>query len=62
MKIEKMVSEAISYRRSVRIYKEEEIDTQIVGKCLESAVLAPISSNLQLWEFTIYLVKMSKRK
>lgn len=51
MKIEKTVTEAIIYRRSVRIYKEEEIDTNAVRKCLENAVLAPTSSNLQLWEF-----------
>jgi nitroreductase len=62
MKIEKTVTEAITYRRSVRIYKEEEIDAKVVRKCLENAALAPTSSNLQLWEFTILLVKMSKRR
>jgi len=52
MKIEKTVTEAITYRRSVRIYKQEdEIDSKAVKKCLENAVLAPTSSNLQLWEF-----------
>ena len=52
MVVEKTVTEAITYRRSVRIYKqEEEIDTKVVRKCLENAVLAPTSSNLQLWEF-----------
>ncbi|MBT8294399.1 MAG: nitroreductase family protein [Eudoraea sp.] len=50
--MEKTVTEAITYRRSVRIYnQEEEIDTKIVRKCIENAVLAPTSSNLQLWEF-----------
>ena len=50
--MEKTVTEAITYRRSVRIYnQEEEIDTNIVRKCIENAVLAPTSSNLQLWEF-----------
>jgi len=52
MEIEKTVTEAITYRRSVRIYNQEvEIDTKIVRKCIENAVLAPTSSNLQLWEF-----------
>ncbi|MFT4697117.1 MAG: nitroreductase [Flavobacteriaceae bacterium] len=49
--MEKTVSEAIAYRRSVRVYKEDEIDTEKVKQCLVNASLAPTSSNLQLWEF-----------
>ena len=49
--MEKTVSEAIAYRRSVRIYKDEPIDTEKVKQCLVNASLAPTSSNLQLWEF-----------
>jgi len=49
--MEKTVTEAIQYRRSVRIYKEEPIDPEKVRACIENAVLAPTSSNLQLWEF-----------
>ncbi|CAL2101269.1 Nitroreductase family protein [Tenacibaculum sp. 190130A14a] len=49
---EKTVSEAINYRRSVRVYDSEKpIDSAIVKKCLEQASLAPTSSNMQLWEF-----------
>ncbi|TCP23658.1 nitroreductase [Tenacibaculum skagerrakense] len=49
---EKTVSEAINYRRSVRVYDSEQpIDTAIVKKCIEQATLAPNSSNMQLWEF-----------
>ena len=52
MKQEKTVSEAINYRRSVRIYDvEKPIDTAIVKKCIQQASLAPTSSNMQLWEF-----------
>ncbi len=52
MSQEKTVSEAIQYRRSVRIYNEEKpIETSVVKKCLEQAALAPNSSNMQLWEF-----------
>lgn len=52
MNQEKIVSEAISYRRSVRIYDANKpIQTAIVKKCLEQAALAPNSSNMQLWEF-----------
>lgn len=49
--MEKTVSEAIAYRRSVRVYKDEPIDSQKVKQCLVNASLAPTSSNLQLWEF-----------
>ncbi len=49
--MEKTVSEAIAYRRSVRVYKDTPIDAEKVKKCLQNAVLAPNSSNLQLWEF-----------
>ncbi|MFT7900888.1 nitroreductase family protein [Tenacibaculum ascidiaceicola] len=49
---EKTVSEAVNYRRSVRVYDSEKpIDISIVKKCLEQASLAPTSSNMQLWEF-----------
>jgi nitroreductase len=49
--VEKTVSEAINYRRSVRVYKDEKIDTDQVKNCLINASLAPTSSNMQLWEF-----------
>lgn len=49
---EKTVSEAITHRRSVRIYDPEKaIDTEKVKYCIEQATLAATSSNLQLWEF-----------
>jgi nitroreductase len=52
MSQEKTVSEAIQYRRSVRIYDAEKIiNTAIVKKCIAQATLAPNSSNMQLWEF-----------
>jgi nitroreductase len=52
MNQEKKVSEAINYRRSVRVYDAEKpIDKNIVKKCIELAALAPNSSNMQLWEF-----------
>lgn len=43
--------EIVHYRRSVRKYKDQPIDPERVQKCLELAVLAPTSSNMQLWEF-----------
>lgn len=50
--MEKNVTEAIHYRRSVRVFKNDiKLDSDKVKKCIENAVLAPTSSNLQLWEF-----------
>ncbi len=50
--MEKTVTEAINYRRSVRIFKEHiELDTEKVKDCIKNATLAATSSNLQLWEF-----------
>tara|TARA_B100000900_G_scaffold120206_1_gene101506 strand:- start:215 stop:946 length:732 start_codon:yes stop_codon:yes gene_type:complete len=47
----KTVTQAIKDRRSVRKYKDVEIDPEKVKKCIENATLAPNSSNMQLWEF-----------
>ncbi len=50
--MEKTVTEAIHYRRSVRIFKSDiPLDSEKVKHCIQNAVLAPTSSNLQLWEF-----------
>jgi len=49
---EKSVSEAVNYRRSVRVFDAEKpLDTEKVRQCLKQASLAPNSSNMQLWEF-----------
>jgi len=60
--MEKTVSEAVAYRRSTRVYKDESIDTAKVKKCLVNASLAPTSSNLQLWEFYHVTDKMKLKK
>ncbi|MEK9755603.1 MAG: nitroreductase family protein [Bacteroidota bacterium] len=50
--MEKTVSEAIRFRRSVRKFDpDKELNNELVKKCIENAALAPTSSNLQLWEF-----------
>lgn len=49
--MEKKTSDAIAYRRSIRLYKNEDINSKKVKKCLRNASIAPTSSNLQLWEF-----------
>jgi nitroreductase len=46
------LTDAINHRRSIRKYDENKsIDANIVKKCIEQAILAPNSSNMQLWEF-----------
>ena len=45
----------LSSRRSVRLFDSTPVPQDIVNKCLELALLAPTSSNLQCWEF--YWVK-----
>ncbi len=47
-------------RRSVRVYIEEKISDEIINKCIDAALLAPSSSNLQPWEF--YRVKSPEKK
>lgn len=43
--------EIVNGRRSVRKFTNEKIPNQIIEDCLELALLAPNSSNLQPWEF-----------
>lgn len=43
--------EIVDYRRSVRKYVEDPNLPQAVERSLQRAVLAPNSSNMQLWEF-----------
>lgn len=46
-------------RRSVRLFTDEIIPDDIVQECLDLALLAPNSSNLQPWEF--YWVKSTEK-
>ncbi|RMF17478.1 MAG: nitroreductase family protein [Candidatus Dadabacteria bacterium] len=41
----------VESRRSVRKFEPEPIPDEIVERCLDLALLAPTSSNLQSWEF-----------
>ncbi len=51
----------IDSRRSVRVYKEDPIPEDVVRECLEMALLAPNSSNLQTWQF-FWVKSPEKRK
>ena len=45
------VKELLEFRRAVRIFDTtQSLDPEKVKACLETATLAPTSSNLQLWE------------
>lgn len=41
----------VESRRSVRRFTDEPIPDEVVERCLDLALLAPTSSNLQCWEF-----------
>lgn len=41
----------VESRRSVRRFADEPIPDEVVDRCLDLALLAPTSSNLQCWEF-----------
>lgn len=44
-------AKVVESRRSVRRFQEEPIPDEVVERCLDLALLAPTSSNLQAWEF-----------
>ena len=57
----KIFDRLVQERRSVRIYDQEApFDDEAVQRSIERAVLAPNSSNMQLWEF--YRVKSDEAK
>lgn len=45
------LTDLLNRRRSVRHYDETPIDADTVRRCLQTAQLAPSSSNMQLYEF-----------
>ena len=47
-------------RRSIRVYEESPVPDEVIKKCIDIAIAAPSSSNLQPWEF--YRVKSPDKK
>jgi len=47
------VSEAIKARRSIRKFKQGEINADKIEKLLEAAMLAPSACNSRPWEFVV---------
>lgn len=56
----KEYKKTVESRRSVRVFKDEPLDPEKLKECIELALLAPTSSNLQCWEF--YWVRDQKKK
>ena len=52
--------DAIQTRRSVRKYTAEPVPPEVVDRALDAALLAPNSSNMQMWEF--YWVRDAAKK
>lgn len=52
----------VESRRSVRKFTDEKIPDDIVNDCLDMALLAPNSSNLQMWNFYRITTPAAKEK
>lgn len=53
-------TELVANRRSCRVYTDEKIPEDVMHKCLDLALLAPNSSNMQPWEF--YWVRSEEKR
>jgi nitroreductase len=53
-------TELVNNRRSCRVYTDEPVPEEVMRKCLDLALLAPNSSNLQPWEF--YWVRSEEKR
>jgi nitroreductase len=53
---------AISNRRSVRAYKDYEVEDEKLKKVLDAARLAPSASNRQEWKFIVVRDKEARKK
>ena len=56
------VLEAIKGRRSIRIFKKQDIPAEIAEKLIEAARWAPSAGNIQPWEFIIVRKPEIKKK
>lgn len=52
--------DVVTTRRSVRKFTSEPVPEAVVRKALDAAILAPNSSNMQMWEF--YWVRSPEKK
>lgn len=55
------LDEIIQRRRSVRKFKDQSIDKEVIGEIIESARLAPSAVNFQPWKFYICRSEEAKK-
>ena len=53
--------DAVAKRRSIRIYKKQDLPPGIIEKLLEAARHAPSAGNVQPWEFVVASTQKTKR-
>lgn len=54
--------EIVKLRRSNRSFDPEvEVPDEVIKRSLERAILSPNSSNMQLWSFFGFVLRMKKR-
>ena len=46
----------VDSRRSVRVYADDPIPAEVMDACVDAALKAPNSSNLQAWEIHLSLI------
>jgi len=54
--------EAIKGRRSIRKFKDQPVETELVGQLLDAAQMAPSAGNLQARDFIVISDKATKQK
>ena len=57
----KAFHDVVNSRRSVRFYADDEIPQNVIDSCLDAALKAPNSSNLQAWEIH-HVISPDKKK
>lgn len=56
------VFDAISERKSIRAYKQDEVEEQKLSRVLDAARLAPSASNRQEWKFIVVKNEATRKK
>ena len=57
----KAFNDIVNSRRSVRFYSSDDIPQDVIDSCLDAALKAPNSSNLQTWQIH-HVVDSDKKK
>lgn len=52
----------VASRRSVRVFTDKKIPEEVIQNCIEDALLAPNSSNLQTWKFIRVKTEAKKKE